>query len=97
MAKFIPSLEEIKNNKMEKPTEGEWVLLQKLQDLSDNYTIYFQPYINIAHPDIVIVAKECGVMIIEVKDWNLGAYEFLAESNSFGTIQEKRGHNRDRD
>ncbi len=94
MAKFIPSLEEIKNNKMEKPTEGEWVLLQKLQDLSDNYTIYFQPYINIAHPDIVIVAKECGVMIIEVKDWNLGAYEFLAESNSFGTIQEKRGHNR---
>lgn len=93
MAKFIPSLKEIKNNKMEKPTEGEWFLLQKLQALNDDYTIYFQSYINILHPDIVITAKGRGVMIIEVKDWNLGAYEFIPDYNhtkSFGDITLKK-------
>lgn len=91
MAKFIPSLEEIESNKMEQPTEGEWTLLQELKGLNDNYTIYFQPHINIKHPDIVITAKGCGVMIIEVKDWNLGAYEFTP-SPKFGIMREKRGH-----
>lgn len=92
MAKFIPSLEEIKNNEMERPTKGEWALLQMLKGLNDNYTVYFQPHINIKHPDIVIT-KGCSVMIIEVKDWNLGAYEFQ-QGSGFGIVKEKKGLNK---
>ena len=80
MAIFIPSMEEIMANQMERPTKGELHLLNQLQVLSNNYTIYFQPHVNTLHPDIVIVKHNCGVMIIEVKDWNLGAYEFKADS-----------------
>ena len=98
MANFIPSLNDINNNKMEKPTEGEWYLLQQLKHLDDSYIIYFQPYINLAHPDIVIVKEKGGVMIIEVKDWDLRAYEFnsntVSAQDKFGVMFEKSGHSK---
>lgn len=69
MAVFYPSFNEIMNNCMEKPTEGELDLLKELQSLSDDFEIYFQAHINLAHPDIVILKKGCGALIIKVKDW----------------------------
>lgn len=63
---------------MEKHTEGELALLDALQSLSDDYTVYFQPHINFAHPDIIIVHKTGGVLIVEVKDWNLSGYQYQA-------------------
>lgn len=94
MATFIPSFEEIITNQMEKPTEGEVYLLGQLKDLPDDYEIYFQSHINVAHPDIVILRKNCGVVIIEVKDWNLSAYEFEKKDSKdeFGVMREKSGH-----
>ncbi len=91
MATFIPSLEEIQNNQMEQPTAGEWTLLNKLSALDDTYEIYFQSHINLAHPDIVILKKGSGAIIIEVKDWNLNAYEFKNDfsSSEFGIMIEK--------
>jgi len=76
MAEFIPSLQDISNDRMEKHTEGELALLNALQALSDDYQIYFQPHINFAHPDIIILHKAGGALIIEVKDWDLSAYQF---------------------
>lgn len=94
MAKFIPSLEEIKCNPMEQPTAGELYLLEQLESLDDNYEIYFQTHINVSHPDIVILKKGCGAIIIEVKDWNLNAYEFYPNFNhrKFGVLVEKGGY-----
>jgi len=75
MAHFFPSLEQISLLK-EPPTAGEWELLYYLEShLSDDYEVYFQPYFNGLRPDIAIMRKDWGVIIIEVKDWNLNSYE----------------------
>jgi hypothetical protein len=58
------------------PTEGELHLLNFLKNnLSDDYEVYFQPFLNGDMPDIVIMRKGSGVFIIEVKDYNLALYE----------------------
>lgn len=57
------------------PEPGEIALIEFLcRELSDDYEIFFQPFLNGDRPDIVIMLKNYGVMIIEVKDWNLSSY-----------------------
>ena len=74
MAKVYPSLDVIKNFKL-KPTPGEWKILTFLNDnLSDEYEIYFQPYLNGDRPDLIIFRENSGFMVIEVKDWQLSSY-----------------------
>jgi len=90
LAQLFPSFEVINNLKV-KPTEGESHLLKFLnQNLDDNYEIYFQPQINGDNPDIVMMRRNTGVMIIEVKDWNLNHYHLNEKKNwvlnSNGTI-----------
>lgn len=81
MATFIPSLDKIQMFKVQ-PEEGEWSLLRFLeQTLDDSFEIYFNPYMNGDRPDIVIMRKGYGVMIIEVKDWNLDLYELDEKKN----------------
>lgn len=74
MALCFPSLEEIERLRV--PLElGERYLLDFLLGyLSDNYEIYVQPFLNGDRPDIVIVRPDAGVLVIEVKDWNLRHY-----------------------
>ncbi len=63
------------NHLQQKATEGELHLLRFLDENLDNsYEVYFQPYLNGDRPDIVIMRKGSGVLIIEVKDWNLKHY-----------------------
>ncbi|MFK7947235.1 MAG: NERD domain-containing protein [Saprospiraceae bacterium] len=74
MAILNPEIEVIKRQKVQ-PTEGEWTLLQfLLKSLDDTYEIYYQPYLNGDNPDFAIMRKGSGVLIIEVKDWNLSHY-----------------------
>ncbi|UUZ46654.1 NERD domain-containing protein [Massilia sp. B-10] len=57
------------------PTEGELYLLQYLHDHFDpDADVFFQPCFNGDRPDIVLVKKDIGVIIIEVKDWDLAHY-----------------------
>ncbi len=71
MAKFIPSLDIIDKFKVP-PTDGERTLLNFLRNtLDDSYEVYFNPYLNGDRPDVIIIRPYYGVMIIEVKDWNL--------------------------
>lgn len=77
MAIIFPTFENIDRLKV-KPTEGELFLLNELmQEFSndDNVEIYFQPFLNGDRPDIILMKKNVGVTIIEVKDWNLSKYE----------------------
>jgi hypothetical protein len=75
MAKMIPGIEQARNAK-QKPTEGEIFLLQHLEKyFGDEVEVYFQPCFNGDRPDIVILDKTLGIIIIEVKDWNLHHYE----------------------
>lgn len=74
MAKIYPSLEVIENLKPA-PTEGEWKLLNFLsENYNDEYEVFFQPFLNEARPDIVVMRKGGGVVIFEVKDWDLNNY-----------------------
>lgn len=75
MAIFYPAIETIKKLKVQ-PTEGEWTLLCFLGDvLDDSYEIYFNPYLNGDRPDVLIMREGNGVMVIEVKDWNLDNFK----------------------
>lgn len=71
MATFYPSLENIARFKVP-PTEGERTLLDFLgRVLDDSYEVYFNPYLNGDRPDVLIMREGNGVLVIEVKDWNL--------------------------
>lgn len=75
MAKIFPTLEQIDLLKV-KPTDGERKLLHFLNSaLDDTYEVYFQPYLNGDNPDIIILRENSGVMIVEVKDWDLESYQ----------------------
>lgn len=75
MAQFIPSIEKIQQFTVQ-PTEGEWTLLRFLeQTLDDSFEVYFNPFLNGDRPDVVIMRRGGGVMIIEVKDWDLDLYK----------------------
>ena len=75
MAKLNPTLDVINRQKV-KPTEGEMTLLKfLLSNLDDSFEVFFQPLLNGDFPDIVIMKKGYGVLIIEVKDWELNKYK----------------------
>ena len=81
MAEIFPSFENIERLKV-KPTDGELYLLNYLVDnLPSEYEVYFQPFLNGDMPDIVIMRKGAGVVIIEVKDWNLTSYNIDEKNN----------------
>jgi len=75
MAQFFPSIEKIQQFRVQ-PTEGEWYLLRFLEKtLDDSFEVYFNPFLNGDRPDVIIMRKGGGVMIIEVKDWDLELYQ----------------------
>lgn len=57
----------------EKRTEGEKYLLDAFESSErfDGWTIFEQPHINSMKPDFVLLHPNKGIIIIEVKDWNL--------------------------
>ena len=74
MASLFPDFNTIKRL-YKKPAKGELNLLDFLnKNLDHEFEIYFKPFINGDRPDIVILKKTGGVVIIEVKDWNLDDY-----------------------
>lgn len=74
MAKVYPAFETIKKFK-QRPTEGELRLLEFLmENLDDDYEIFFNPYLNGDRPDVIVFRYGYGLLIFEVKDWNLSNY-----------------------
>lgn len=75
MAVFYPTFDKIKEFKVQ-PTAGEWALLNFLHSkLDDTFEVYFNPYLNGDRPDVIIMRKGYGVLIIEVKDWNINNFD----------------------
>jgi hypothetical protein len=75
MAKLFPEMDTIKKL-LQPPTDGELYILNCLTQLNDDYEIYFQPNIYGDHPDVVVMNKKFGIVIIEVKDYCHGHYCF---------------------
>ena len=80
MAILIPSLDTVKAAK-QKPTEGEIFSLEFLTShFGDQVEVYFQPCFNGDRPDIVLMSPKGGIIIVEVKDWNLDLYSVDAKN-----------------
>lgn len=74
MATFIPSFDKIQKLKVP-PTEGELALLTFLDRvLDETYEVYFNPYLNGDRPDVLVMRRGNGVIVFEVKDWNLNNF-----------------------
>lgn len=56
------------------PKDNTWNKNQKLKDYK-GWLIFAQPFLNGSRPDIVIFNPQVGLVIYEVKDWNLENYE----------------------
>lgn len=81
MAIFIPTLQQIQQAKVT-PEPGEIHLLNFLSEtLDDTFEVFFNPYMNGDRPDIVIMKKGQGILIVEVKDYNLDHYELDNRKN----------------
>lgn len=84
MGILFPSLENIKKLKVQ-PTDGEAYLLNYfIENSPSDIEVYFQPFLNGDMPDIILMNKNLGVTIIEVKDWNLNSYYLNLEKNNLG-------------
>lgn len=82
MALIFPSFENIERLKVS-PTDGETFLLHHLVDnMDDDIEVFFQPFLNGDRPDIILIKKDSGVSIIEVKDWVLDSYK-IDENNKW--------------
>lgn len=87
MAKVFPNWEIIENfhNKL---WDGERKIVSYLDSyLSEDWEIYVQPFLNGSRPDVVILNPKIGIMIIEVKDWELENYFFEKEQLYVNTIK----------
>lgn len=72
-------------------TEGEKHILHWLADnLNDEYEVFFQPYLNGDRPDIVILRQNGGVVVIEVKDYNMSLYG--TTNKDIWTVLDKNGN-----
>lgn len=75
MAIFYPTYENLLNLRV--PLEpGELYLINFLKEqLDDTHEVFVQPFLNGDRPDIIILRKEYGLYIIEVKDWHFKHYK----------------------
>ena len=76
-------------NPRETLTDGEKYLIEMLSkiDRFKEWTLYVQPFINSMHPDFILMHREKGIIIIEVKDWNLHLPIYNKPEHILGTDQ----------
>lgn len=81
MARIYPNWDTIQGLH-QPPTAGELTMLKFLDDnLGDEYEVFFNAYLNGDRPDIVLMRKGGGILIIEVKDWNLDLYQVTEDKH----------------
>lgn len=62
-------------------TDGERGLAKRLiEALSEKWRLYLQPHVGGTRPDLVLVHPQAGIQLIEVKDYDLGAYDLSSTS-----------------
>ena len=84
-----------KINPRDKRNEGEEKLLNVLKNSPrfDGWTVFEQPHIDSIKPDFILLNPKKGVIIIEVKDWNLGLD--IYESGGYIRGTDRRLHKKD--
>lgn len=66
-------------------TAGEWVVLNYFAThLGQSWEIYVQPHLNGLRPDFVLLNPRVGIVVVEVKDWNLSAMAYKYSTDERG-------------
>jgi Nuclease-related domain len=93
-SRIFPDWEQIYNFKPPL-TDGELELAKFLdKNLPATWEIYLQPYLNGDKPDLAILNPSVGVVIFEVKDWDLGSDHTKEEYFFDKTTNQKRKRTR---
>lgn len=73
------------------PRDPNWKAAPGLKNLKDykGWLIFAQPFLNGTRPDIIIFNPQVGLVIYEVKDWNLDNYEWRKGEGLF--VNDGRG------
>ena len=73
------------------PKDPNWKPAPGLKNLKDykGWLIFAQPFLNGTRPDIIIFNPQVGLVIYEVKDWNLDNYEWRKGEGLF--VNDRRG------
>ena len=78
MAQFIPSLDSVLLSK-DSPTEEEKNLLRHLSNFDNSLEVYYHPYLNEDKPDIILLRKGYGAVIVEIS--TLTTKDFVPTEN----------------
>lgn len=78
MAQFIPSLDSVLLSK-DSPTEEEKNFLRHLSNFDNSLEVYYHPYLNEDKPDIVLMRKGYGAVIVEIS--TLTTNDFVLTGN----------------
>src|SRR3989344_5607802 len=70
------------------PKDTQWKSGDKLENYK-GWLIFAQPFLNGTRPDIIIFNPQVGLVIYEVKDWNLDNYEWKKGEGLF--VNDGRG------
>lgn len=90
MAIMIP---ENVNSISENATIGEKRVFKVLQEfLPDSYSVWFNIRVKDYYPDYIILAPELGIIVLEVKDWNLSSIT-SANKNTFQLFNSETQNN----
>ena len=66
-------------------TSGESRVFDYLnENLHEDWEIYIQPHMNGLRPDFVLLHENAGIVVVEVKDWNLDAMQYEVEETCDG-------------
>lgn len=55
--------------------------------LSDDFTLFYEPNVNNLEPDFILVGKNLGILVIEVKGWHCDQIERVG--TTFFLIKQK--------
>lgn len=81
MARLIDPPREQLDKLLTPLTDGERRVIDLLDaTLQPEWEMYVQPHLNGLRPDIVLLHPGVGIAVFEVKDWDLGAMQYYAES-----------------
>ena len=78
-------------------TAGEWAVLSYFAaHLGQSWEIYVQPHLNGLRPDFVLLNPRVGIVVVEVKDWNLSAMAYKYSTDERGIPKLWGVHNSER-
>ena len=91
MAQFIPSLDSVLLSK-DSPTEEEKNLLRHLSNFDNSLEVYYHPYLNEDKPDIILLRKGYGSVIVEIS--TLTTKDFVLTGNGDLAIDASKENHR---